>query len=158
MKNLLAIAVVMLFTAFAAQAVTDNCNASATGTFTFQVEQAIGLIGGNPEIDLGGICPGCTKTFTDQCATWIVTGGETCFFHAAMTNPATITGITVTGGWQASVDNGVWGSVERTGNYAIDPSVSFRVCVSSIGADCNVDAGNYSLVYGLNVNYICSLQ
>lgn len=159
MKKLLAIAVVMLFAAFMAQA-QSNCTASATGTFTFFVEEAIGLTGGNPTIELGGICPGCTKTFTDACALWTVTGGRDCFFHATMTGPGTNfpTDMTITGGWQASTTAGVWGTVDPSGNYPIVPAVSFRVCVGSIATTCNDNAGQYSLVYGLTVDYICSLQ
>jgi hypothetical protein len=159
MKNLLAIAIVMLFAAYIAQA--DYCNASATGTFTFQVEQAIGLTGNLQQtIELGGICPGCEKTFREACAAWTVTGGPDCYFHAAMTGPGTNfpADITINGGWEASLNGGAWGALNASGNYAINQNVAIRVCINSIITTCNDIAGNYSLVYGLNVNYICSLQ
>ncbi len=161
MKNLLAIAIVMLFTAFAAQAVTDNCNASATGTFTFQVEEAIGLTANQTgDIDLGAICPGCSKDFTDQCYVWTLKGGKTCLFEAFMTNPTAIKGITVDDEWQVNTDN-AWDPIPSTNLYNIfanDKFAEFRVCVNSIFADCNVDAGDYSLTYQLAVNYTCAIS
>jgi len=178
MKTLLAIAVVMLFTAFATQA-QDNCTATATGTFTFSVEQAIGLTPlGNNEFALGGICPGCNKDFENACAGWTVTGGEDCIFHAAMgftSTPDLPTSIVVSSAWQymdeaingwenfpASdhpgdifwIDNG---NASFGGPHSETGPTSFQVCVTNIATTCNDVAASYTLNYTLTVNYVCSL-
>ncbi len=183
MKNLLAIAVVMLFTAFAAQAQQgSNCSATATGTFTFTVEAAIGLTGGAQTFELGGICPGCNKEFTDKCATWTVTGGADCKFNASTSNtlgslPA---GISVISTWQYSDDTGPWEGLasgnfigmtshpDQAGGYffvnnnahysntANDPT-KFRICVGNVAVDCNTTPAPYSFSYTLTVDYTCAL-
>lgn len=179
MKNLLAIAVVMLFTAFAAQA-QDNCTATATGTFSFSVEQAIGLTAnGQTNFELGGICPGCSKDFENTCAGWTVTGGADCIFAAATSfsaSPALPVGVVVTSawnymdeaflGWEAFpatdhpgniffIDNG---NTSNGGAHSVTGPTSFQVCVSNISTTCNDVAADYVLSYTLTVNYVCSLQ
>lgn len=175
MKNLLAIAVVMLFTAFAAQAAQDNCTASATGTFSFSVEQAIGLTGGNQTFNLGGICPGCSKDFVDQCASWTVTGGVDCKFSANLSfnaSPALPTGVVVSSNWQYfdeaafnweaynGIDHDGLGNlffIDNTNHGGQAGPTSFKVCVTNIATTCNDVAASYVLTYGLTVNYVCGL-
>jgi len=177
MKNLLAIAIVMLFTAFAAQA-TDNCTATATGTFTFAVEQAIGLTPlSENTFDLGGICPGCSKDFANTCAGWTVTGGKDCMFSANTSfssSPSLPSTITVASNWQYN-DEGFWEAFTPTSTVAnhdfggngfwinnlahggTNTPTSFQVCVTNIGTTCNDVAQSYTLSYTLTVNYVCSL-
>ena len=172
MKNLLAIAIVMLFTAFAAQA-TDNCTASATGTFTFSVEQAIGLQAiGQTNFDLGGICPGCSKSY-NACAGWTVTGGNDCTFSATPSFSAPTgfpTDIVVSSNWQYN-DEGFWESwngsdhdglgnlfwINNANHSFSNTPTQFMVCVTNIATTCNDAAATYTLTYGLTVNYVCGL-
>jgi hypothetical protein len=173
MKNLLAIAIVMLFTAFAAQAQnSSNCTATATGTFTFSVEAAIALVPfGNNSFELGGICPGCNKDFDNACAGWTVTGGPDCNFEAfAATTVAELpSGITVTGGWQYQDGEG-WetytqGNHDGLGNFfwidnldhlGVSGPTQFQYCVQNIAVDCFTPADNYGFTATLTVNYVCA--
>lgn len=176
MKNLLAIAVVMLFTAFAAQAQngSSNCTATATGTFSFSVEAAIALVPlGDVEFALGGICPGCNKDFDNACAGWTVTGGEDCQFEAftSSTVGELPSGITVTGAWgyqdgegyfepMAEGDHDGLGNVywiDNTDHFGQPGPTQFQYCVSNIAVDCFTPADDYGFSVTLTVNYICSL-
>ncbi len=138
----------------------DNCHATKTGTFTFQVEEAIGLSGSVADIDLGAICPSCTKTFKDKCFEWTLTGGKTCVFEAVFTNPTIPTGITVDDDWYVNT-NAAWDPIQSTNLYNIYANsqfAAFKICVNSIYADCNVASGPKTLTYGLAVNYTCTTQ
>lgn len=167
MKKLLALAAVVFFAAMMMASARDNCVASATGTFTFSVEEAIGLTAiGDVEIDLGDICPGCTKTFGD-CIGWQVTGGETCLFHAAVTDPTNLPEtFTLDDQWMVSDDGGQeyenFPTESHPGdNFAIQTdgaNVFFKICVNSIGVPCTASARDWTLRYTLDVNYICSLE
>lgn len=168
MKKLLALAAVIFFAAMIMASARDNCTTSATGTFTFSVEQAIGLTPlGATEIDLGDICPGCTKTFENQCIGWTVTGGETCLFHAAVTNPNALPeGFTLGDQWMVSDDGGAefenFPTESHPGdNFAIvtdDANVQIKICVNSIGVPCTANERDWTLKYTLDVNYVCSLD
>jgi len=85
MKKLLAIfAVLALLTSFGyAQTTQDNCHASAQGTFSFTVEEAITVTVEVGEVDLGGVCPGCYVNFEmgDKCLIWNVDGGDQCYWE-----------------------------------------------------------------------------
>lgn len=171
MKKFLAIAAVILFAAITFAPAQDNCNASARGVFTFSVEEAIGIVPpGRTDVDLGDICPGCTKDFTEEegCIVWTVTGGETCFFHAAYTYPDAINNIEVVSAWEVNDDGPNapdWEALPATDhpgdNFPIieaGNNIMFRACVNSITPSCEAAARDHSLTFRLAVNYICSLE
>jgi hypothetical protein len=174
MKKLLAILAVLILTAsFASAATIDpwsggNCTATATGHFTFTVEPAIAITVGN-DIDLGGICPGCFKTYTQaNCLLWTITGGKDCKFLATETStllPAPTGTVIIANGWAYGTNNSTWTTVtfpytgdpftfsQPTGSY--NGVAYFRDCINRIDVDCYTAPGLYTITHTVEVDYTC---
>lgn len=70
--------------------------------------------------------------------------------------------MTIDASWEVSTAGaGNWGELHDLNNYYIlnggEYNTMFHVCVNSIVTTCQDAADDYSLVYTLTVNYICSI-
>jgi len=159
MKKLLAIfAVLALLTSFGyAQTTQDNCHASAQGTFSFTVEEAITVTVEVGEVDLGGVCPGCYVNFEmgDKCLIWNVDGGDQCYWEIESFDG---------GKWPEGTKHEQTLQVGQDGqfvDYVIGDDLlmgegwQVRKCVTHLEADCNIAPDDYEVVETVYVEYTC---
>lgn len=155
---------------------TVNCNRSKalkSGKFGIQVEPAISITV-SEDVDLGEICPGCEREWEngDKCLEWSVTGGQSCFFHAAYGRPAIPSMLTLDWIWMYRLNTGNWrsfrddedpgqGSDDYPNNdYRISDRVNFRVCATRVTAaeDAQPSSiGMYTFSFSVTVNYVSSI-
>lgn len=159
MKKLLAIAIVFLVGALAAYAQpVNNCHASGTGHFTFTVEAAITITADAGEVDLGGICPNCCETWLEgeMCLYWEVTGGVDCEFRFTHSTQGWPEGSTHVQYWEYLAEvNGQWGALQTFYPIGLDGWAQFRKCVTEVCVDCFITPGEYTVVYDVEVDYVC---
>lgn len=150
----------------ASAAVIDNCTATSSATFNFNIEPAIGIVATNPTLE--NLCPGCGRTWArgdGPYIQWDITGSLECRYefkggkviHCVGDNNAGITGY-----WMqlAALPN-TWE------DYAFDDPRTFfnnggqgvgafRYYLTSQTSNCNA-GGNYCWCITATVNYVCGL-